>query len=46
MKKWIAIIFVLMFLSGCSWQKAMKWFDDLQWERENETIRIVNIFLH
>lgn len=45
MKKWIAIVLVLMSLSGCSWQKTMKWLDELNWERDDETIRIVDIFL-
>lgn len=39
------MLLVALFLSSCSWNKVMKWFDDMDWERDDQTIRIVDFFL-
>ncbi|MEW6110764.1 MAG: hypothetical protein AB1664_01430 [Thermodesulfobacteriota bacterium] len=43
MKRWILAALVLVALGGCSWQKAVKWLDELDWERDDKTIRIIEI---
>ncbi len=45
MKKWLALIALLIILSGCSWQKTKKWLDGLEWERDDQTIRVVDILI-
>jgi len=44
MKKWLVIALALLFLSGCSLHKAWKWFDEMEWEKEDETCRVVDFF--
>jgi hypothetical protein len=44
MKKWLLIGLTLVILSGCSWNKVWKWFDELEFERDDQTVRIVDIF--
>jgi hypothetical protein len=39
MKKWIVIGLLLLMISGCSWQKVYKWINEMEFEREDETIR-------
>lgn len=41
MKKWLAVALLLLFLSGCSFSKVWKWMDEMDWEREDETVKIV-----
>ena len=45
MKKWLLIALTLVILSGCSWNKAWKWFDEMEFERDDQTVRIVDIFI-
>jgi len=45
MKKWMAIALLLLLLSGCSWDKYLKWFDKMDWERDDQTIRIVDFLV-
>ncbi|MEW6137649.1 MAG: lipoprotein [Thermodesulfobacteriota bacterium] len=45
MKKWLIIALALMFLSGCSFSKFWKWFDEMEWERDDETVKIVRFLL-
>jgi len=44
MKKWLLITLTLVILSGCSWNKVWKWFDEMELERDDQTVRIVDIF--
>jgi uncharacterized lipoprotein len=44
MKKWLLIALTLVILSGCSWNKVWKWFDEMEFERDDQTVRIVDIF--
>jgi uncharacterized lipoprotein len=46
MKKWTVLILFLLILSGCSWKNFMKWFDKMEWERDDQTVRIVDLFLN
>jgi hypothetical protein len=45
MKKWLIALIVLVTLSGCSFSKAWKWFEELEWERDDQTVRIVEFLL-
>ena len=44
MKKWLLIALTLVILSGCSWNKFWKWIDEMEYERDDKTVRIVDIF--
>ncbi|MEJ2716231.1 MAG: hypothetical protein P8182_03700 [Deltaproteobacteria bacterium] len=44
-KKWMVILIVFLLLSGCSWNKVIKWFDEMEVERNDETIRVIDIFI-
>lgn len=43
MKKWVVLVLVAALVSGCSWQKVKKWLDEAEWEREDRTIRIIDL---
>jgi uncharacterized lipoprotein len=45
MKKWLLLAIVVTLLSGCSWRSVMKWIDSMEWERDDEIIRVVDIFV-
>jgi hypothetical protein len=45
MKKWLLIALTLAILSGCSWNKVWKWIDEMEYERDDKTVRIVDIFI-
>jgi hypothetical protein len=47
MKRLMLVLTLLaaLLLSGCSWNKVMKWIDQMDWERDDQTIRIVDFFL-
>jgi hypothetical protein len=45
MKKWLLLVLVIVLMSGCSWRKAWEWIDKMEWERDDQTISIVNIFV-
>lgn len=44
MKKWLIIALCTLLLTGCSWNKILRWFENLEFEREDQTVRIVDIF--
>lgn len=41
MKKWLLVVIALLMLSGCSWNKVLKWIDEMEWERDDQTVRIL-----
>jgi uncharacterized protein YcfL len=45
MKKWLLIALTLLMLSGCAWNKVWKWINDMDYERDDQTVRIVDIFI-
>ncbi|MBI5250920.1 MAG: hypothetical protein HY912_15640 [Desulfomonile tiedjei] len=45
MKKWLVISVALLMLSGCSFKKAWKWIDEMDWERDDQTISVVDFFI-
>lgn len=47
MKRVVLVLTLLatLFLSSCSWNSVIKWFDQMDWERDDQTIRIVDFFL-
>jgi uncharacterized lipoprotein YajG len=45
MKKWLLIALALVMLSGCAMNKVWKWIDDMDYERDDQTVRIVDIFI-
>jgi uncharacterized protein YjcR len=44
MKKLFLVVLATLILSGCSWNKVKKWIDEMEWERDDQTVRIVDIF--
>lgn len=44
MKKLLVVALATLILSGCSLNKIKKWIDEMEYEREDETVRIVDIF--
>jgi hypothetical protein len=45
MKRLLLAMLVLLFLSGCSVNSLWKWIDEMEWEREDQTIRVTDFFL-
>jgi hypothetical protein len=45
MKKWLLVAIALLALSGCSWSKVLKWIDQMEWERDDQTVRIVDFLI-
>ncbi len=45
MKKWLLIIIATFLITSCSFERAVKWIQDMDWERDDQTIRIVNMFI-
>ncbi len=45
MKKWLLVFLTLVMLSGCSWNKVWKWIDEMDWERDDQTVRMTDIFM-
>jgi len=45
MKKWLLVVIALLMLSGCSWSKVWKWIDEMEWERDDQTVRIVDFLI-
>jgi uncharacterized protein YcfL len=44
MKKWLLVALTLLLLSGCSLTKFWKWVDEMEWERDDQTIKVIRIF--
>jgi len=44
MKKLLLVALAILLLSGCSLNKVKKWIDEMEWERDDEAVRIVDIF--
>ncbi|AFM24371.1 Prokaryotic membrane lipoprotein lipid attachment site [Desulfomonile tiedjei] len=42
MKKWLVLALALIMISGCSTKKIWKWIDEMEWERDDQTIRIMD----
>lgn len=45
MRKWLLLLIAILLLSGCSFRQVWKWWDNLEWERDDQTIRIVDLFI-
>jgi uncharacterized protein YcfL len=45
MKRWLLVMMALFLLTGCSASKLWKWLDKQEWEREDQTVRIVDFIL-
>lgn len=44
MKKWLILVLTLMFLSGCAFDKVWKWIDEMDFERDDQTIKVMRFF--
>jgi uncharacterized lipoprotein YajG len=44
MKKWLVILLATFLIAGCSFSRAWKWIEEMDWERDDQTIKIVDIF--
>lgn len=42
MKKWLILALALLFFSGCSFSKVRDWIEEMEWERDDETVSIVH----
>ncbi len=40
MKKWVSILILCLLLSGCSWTNFRKMIDDMDWERDDQTVQV------
>jgi hypothetical protein len=45
MKKWLLTALILLFLSGCSFDRVWKWIDEMDFERDDQTINIVRFIV-
>ena len=45
MKKLLLIALVTLLLSSCSLSRAWKWFDEMEWERDDQTVKIIELFI-
>ncbi len=41
MKRWIIVALMLIVLTSCSFNRVWKWIDEMEWEREDQTIKIM-----
>jgi hypothetical protein len=44
-KKFLVVALLVMLLTGCSFQKVWKWLDEMEWEREDQTVKVVDFIL-
>jgi hypothetical protein len=45
MKKLIALALLVLLLSGCSFSRVWKFFDEMDYERDDKTIQIVHLLI-
>ena len=45
MKRWMAFAFLVLFLSGCSFSKVWKFIDEMEYERDDQTICVVRFLI-
>ncbi|MGC8602672.1 MAG: hypothetical protein ACP5VS_03165 [Desulfomonilaceae bacterium] len=45
MKKWLLVIVVTFLVASCSFERAVKWIEDIDWERDDQTIKMSHILL-
>jgi hypothetical protein len=45
MKKLFLIMLAALLLSGCSMGKVMKWINEMDWERDDQTIQVVKFLI-
>ena len=45
MKKWLLVALAALLIAGCSLSKFWKWVDEMDWERDDQTIRVIRIFV-
>ena len=45
MKKWLLVALTILFLSGCAFDSVWKWIDEMDFERDDQTINIVRFIL-
>lgn len=45
MKKWLLILVALIIIPGCSFTNLWKWMDKMDWERDDQTVRVVDFFV-
>lgn len=45
MKKWLLVTLAVLLISGCSLSKFWKWVDEMEWEREDQTIKVMRILI-
>jgi len=42
MKKWLLVALIVLFLSGCAFDSVWKWIDEMDFERDDQTISIMH----
>jgi hypothetical protein len=45
MKRWILVALLVISLSGCSWDKVIKWIDEMDWERDDQIVHVTDILV-
>jgi hypothetical protein len=45
MKKWLLAALIVLFLSGCAFDSVWKWIDEMDLERDDQTINIVRFIV-
>jgi len=45
MKKWLLVALILLLVSGCSFSKVWKWIDEMDWEPDDKTIKVIQILI-
>lgn len=45
MRKLLLVALTVLLLSGCSFHNVWKWLDQADWERDDQTIRVVDFLL-
>jgi hypothetical protein len=45
MKKWLIVLLALLMLSGCALNKVWKWIDEMDWERDDQTVHVTDFLI-